>query len=86
MPAAPATHPRPKIGVRFTSLRNGMRLMSRASMVGLAMPVTEAKKIAETSAAVRPRGESARSMQVRPSSTALVIHTSLVARKPTSPG
>ena len=64
MPAAPATHPRPKIGVRLTLAGNGIRLMSRASTVGLAMPVTEAKKIAEMSAAVRPRGSSARAMQV----------------------
>jgi hypothetical protein len=38
--------------------------MRRASMVGLAMPVTEAKKMAEMSAAVRPSGASARAMQV----------------------
>ena len=59
MPAAPATHPRPKIGVRLTLVGNGMRLMRRASMVGLAMPVTEAKKIAEMSLAVRPSGSRA---------------------------
>ena len=60
MPAAPATQPRPKMGVRLTWVGKGMRLMRRASMVGLAMPVTEAKKMAEMSAGVRPSGVSAR--------------------------
>ena len=53
MPAAPATQPRPKMGVRLMLVGKGIRLMRRASMVGLAMPVTEAKKMAEMSAGVR---------------------------------
>ena len=54
MPAAPATQPRPKIGVRFTSRGKPMMLARRASMLGQAMPVTEVKKIAEMSAGSRP--------------------------------
>ena len=82
MPAAPATQPRPKMGVRLTLVGKGMRLMRRASMVGLAMPVTEAKKMAEMSAAVRPTRARARVMAFSPSSTAASIQASLVGPKP----
>ena len=50
MPAAPATQPRPKIGTRLRSLRRPRRLISRASIDGVAMPVTVTKKSASMSA------------------------------------
>ena len=43
-PAAPATQPSPKIGTRFTSGRRPSGSMIRASMEGVAIPVTVTKK------------------------------------------
>ena len=42
-PAAPATQPSPKIGTRFTSGRSPSGTTSRASIEGVAMPVTVTK-------------------------------------------
>ncbi len=47
------------MGVRLMLTGKGIRLMRRASMVGLEMPVTEAKKMAEMSWGVRPTRSSA---------------------------
>ncbi len=44
VPAAPATQPSPKMGVRFTSGRSPSRFTRRASSEGVAMPVTVTKK------------------------------------------
>ena len=82
MPAAPATQPRPKMGVRLIDVGKGMMLMRRASIVGLAMPVTEAKKMAEMSAGVRPTRSRAVVIAFSPSSTAATIQASLVGPKP----
>jgi hypothetical protein len=48
-------------------------------MVGLAMPVTEAKKMAEMSAAVMPARSRARVTAISPSSTAALIHAEVDA-------
>jgi len=70
------------MGVRLTLVGKGIRLMRRASIVGLAMPVTEAKKMAEMSSGVRPTRSSAVVMACWPSSTAALIQASLVGPKP----
>jgi len=54
MPAAPATHPKPKIGTRRMFAGSFMRLMSRASIEGLEMPVTEVKNSAPRELDSRP--------------------------------
>ena len=48
-PAAPATQPSPKMGVRLTSGRSPSRFISRASSDGVAIPVTVTKKRWSTS-------------------------------------
>ena len=44
VPAAPATQPSPKIGVRVTSGRKPRRFTNRASIEGVANPVTVTKQ------------------------------------------
>ncbi len=70
------------MGVRLTLVGKGIKLMRRASMVGLAMPVTEAKKMAEMSSGPRPTRARAVQMAFWPSSTAATIQASLVGPKP----
>ena len=53
-----------------------MRLISRASMEGLEMPVTDTKNIAPISASATPALASARQMAVDPSSSAVSIQRS----------
>src|SRR6202023_882297 len=54
MPAAPATQPRPKIGMRLTRGGRASRLTRRASIEGGATPVTGTKMRGSTAAAGRP--------------------------------
>ncbi len=49
MPAAPPAHPSPHIGMRFVCTEKGSSFMILASMLGVAIPVVEMKKIASTS-------------------------------------
>jgi hypothetical protein len=56
--------------------------MRRASMVGLAMPVTDAKKMAEMSAGERLMRARALQMAFSPSSRAATIQASFVGPKP----
>jgi len=82
MPAAPPTQPRPKIGVRFTSLRKSSRFASRASSVGTAMPVTESVKTWSTSPTSMPARASASRIARSPSSRPQRMYASFASPKP----
>ena len=58
-PETPPAQPRPKTGTRSTSARKPMRAATRASRLGVAMPVDETVTTVSTSAAVRPAASSA---------------------------
>ena len=60
MPLAPATQPRPNIGIRFTSSRIPSRGTSRASTLGADIPVTEVNTIRSTSSGRTSASTSAR--------------------------
>ena len=53
-PLTPPAQPRPKTGTRSTSLRNPMRRATRASRLGVAMPVEEMVTIVSMSDALQP--------------------------------
>ncbi len=73
IPAAPATHASPKIGIRLMLGRKFMRLIRRASIDGLATPVTETKKMASRSCSQSPARVSARQMDCSAKSSATLI-------------
>ena len=73
VPAAPATQPRPKEGMRFTSGRSPSRDTSRASIEGAAMPVTDVNITKSTSGASRPAAARA----VRSARSARSVATSM---------
>ena len=62
MPAAPATQPSPKSGTRLTLGRKPTRVISRASIVGTAIPVLETITIVSTSSGAMPAALSAERM------------------------
>ena len=68
-PLTPPAQPRPKIGTRRTSSRRPMRGPTRASRLGVAMPVVET--VTTPSISIRRRGRPARSPRRRPPRTAL---------------
>ena len=76
MPAAPATQPRPKIGVRFTRAGSRRRFISRASIDGVAMPVTVTKNSASMSSGVNPALAIAARTASAPTSSATRIQAS----------
>ncbi len=53
-PVTPPAQPRPNTGTRSMSLRNPMSENTRASRLGVAMPVEETVTTVSTSAPVRP--------------------------------
>ncbi len=53
-PETPPAQPRPKTGTRSTSLRKPMRPSTRASRLGVAMPVEETVTMVSTSPAAIP--------------------------------
>ena len=58
-PETPPAQPRPKTGTRMTSARKPMRARTRASRLGVAMPVDETVTTQSTSPAVSPALSSA---------------------------
>src|ERR1700727_3059891 len=82
IPAAPATQPRPKMGVRLMFVGKFIRLVNRASMLGVARPVVEQKKIAEMSTGFRPARSRAVVIACRPRLSAPLIHASFVSPNP----
>jgi len=59
-PDTPPAQPRPNTGTRSTSERNPMRPATRASRLGVAMPVEETVTMVSTSGASQPALASAR--------------------------
>ena len=86
MPAAPATHPSPKIGMRFRFTGSRIRFISRASTDGLAMPVTDTKKIAPRALLSSPARSSAVPRHSSLRSTATRIQWLLAVPQLVSPG
>ena len=86
MPAAPATQPSPKTGMRFTSGRRPSRGTSRASSDGAAIPVTDTDISRSTSSGCSPTSARALPTACTPSSVPTRMKTSFDAPNPSRSG
>lgn len=80
-PAAPATQPSPKIGTRRTSGLSFKRFMSRASIEGVARPVTDTNMSKSIRSKDKPASAIAARIASSPSSTATRIKASFLAKR-----
>jgi hypothetical protein len=83
-PETPPAQPRPNTGTRSTSARKPMRPATRASRLGVAMPVEEMVTTVSTSRPSRPASARAREAAATNSSCAPSRYAALRSRQPRS--